>query len=160
MPPAMDLNKIAAAISPEDLSPEQLVTAFLVHRMKSLGKDALQDLTSLASTLAEGCSAETLCEVADTLQEIIFPEVLGNIVPSETETTERLTKHTQWVADRIKELRNKKNWTQEKLAQESGLPQSHISRLEKAQHSPSNKTLERIAKALGVGLSKLDPSEW
>ena len=48
--------------------------------------------------------------------------------------------------------------TQEQLAAKAGLPQSHISRLEGAKHSPSRATLEKIAAALEVPLSCLDPS--
>jgi transcriptional regulator with XRE-family HTH domain len=58
----------------------------------------------------------------------------------------------------IKELQLKAGWTQEQLAAESGLPQSHISRLEAGKHSPSRATLEKIAKALGVDVAVFDPS--
>ncbi|MDM8008608.1 MAG: helix-turn-helix transcriptional regulator [Phycisphaerae bacterium] len=44
------------------------------------------------------------------------------------------------------------------LASKSGLPQSHISRLEAGRHSPSHKTLEKLASALAVPVNRLDPS--
>ena len=49
--------------------------------------------------------------------------------------------------------------TQVELAEKSGIPQSHISRLESNKHSPSRATLKRIAKALKVDLSELDPTD-
>ena len=63
-----------------------------------------------------------------------------------------------YVSKRIRELREKAGWTQEDLAQKTGLPQSHISRLENGKHSPAHATLEKIAAALGVGVGEIDPS--
>jgi transcriptional regulator with XRE-family HTH domain len=51
----------------------------------------------------------------------------------------------------IKSLREDKNLTQEKLAEDAGLTRGYISRLEKgtyADDSPSIKTLRKIAKGL------------
>jgi transcriptional regulator with XRE-family HTH domain len=48
--------------------------------------------------------------------------------------------------------------TQEQLAAKSGLPQSHISRIENAKHSPSLATLQKIAAALGVPVERFDLS--
>jgi hypothetical protein len=42
--------------------------------------------------------------------------------------------------------------------EKSGLPQSHISRLERARHRPSRATVEKIARALGRLVSDFDPS--
>ncbi len=63
-----------------------------------------------------------------------------------------------FVSRRIRELRKTAGLTQEALAEKSGLPQPHISRLERGEHSPSRVTLEKLAGALGVPLSELDPS--
>lgn len=70
-----------------------------------------------------------------------------------------LQKWVDWVSTKVQDLREKKGWTQEALAEKSGLPQSHISRIEGGKLSPSRKTIERLAKALGVTVSILDPSE-
>jgi transcriptional regulator with XRE-family HTH domain len=63
-----------------------------------------------------------------------------------------------WIAKRIKEIRKERHITQAELAGTSGLPQSHISRLEAGLHSPSFKTVEKIAKALGVEVGEIDPA--
>jgi DNA-binding XRE family transcriptional regulator len=65
----------------------------------------------------------------------------------------------EWVAKRLRDLRTAAKLTQEELAQKSGLPQSHISRIENAKHSPSRATLEKLAHALKVPLHEFDPSE-
>lgn len=64
----------------------------------------------------------------------------------------------QWVGGKIQELRAEKKWTQEDLAKKSGLPQSHISRIERFKLSPSRRTVERLAKAFGVPVGTLDPT--
>lgn len=69
-----------------------------------------------------------------------------------------LQKWVSWVSKQIKEAREQRNFSQQELADKSGLPQSHISRIENAKHSPSRLTLEKIAKALKVPLSRFDPS--
>jgi DNA-binding XRE family transcriptional regulator len=61
------------------------------------------------------------------------------------------------VSGRIKSLRTAAGLSQAELAARSGLPQSHVSRLEAAKHSPTRLTLEKIATALGRPLKELDP---
>lgn len=52
-------------------------------------------------------------------------------------------------------LREARDWSQNELAEKSGVNQSTISNIEAGKSSPSIDTLEPIAKALGVGLSVL-----
>lgn len=61
------------------------------------------------------------------------------------------------VSGRIKSLRTAAGLSQVELAERSGLPQSHISRLEAGKHSPTRLTLEKLAEALGRPLQDLDP---
>src|SRR5262249_30846685 len=69
-----------------------------------------------------------------------------------------LRRWIDFVSERIRGFRTEAGLTQTQLAEKSGLPQSHISRLENGQHSPSRATLERIAAALGRPVSDFDPS--
>lgn len=55
----------------------------------------------------------------------------------------------------IVRLRQKKNWTQEKLAFESDVSKAGMCVIESGQRSPSVKTLEKIAEALGVKVMEL-----
>jgi len=59
------------------------------------------------------------------------------------------------VAVRLKALRERKGWTQELLAQKAGIGRSHLARLETARQDPTLSTLEKLAKALGVRVSRL-----
>jgi transcriptional regulator with XRE-family HTH domain len=62
---------------------------------------------------------------------------------------------TKVVGANIKRFRRKKGLTQYQLAQDIGLRQESISRIEKGKYNPSLGTLERIAKALGVTVAEL-----
>ena len=61
------------------------------------------------------------------------------------------------VGAKIRDLRKQQKMTQHDLAEKSGLPQPHISRLERGVHCPSSKTIDRIAAALAVDAKHLDP---
>ena len=56
---------------------------------------------------------------------------------------------------RIRELRNKRRWSQEMLAERAGLSRTYLARLETARQDPTLSTLEKIAKALRVKVSVL-----
>lgn len=56
----------------------------------------------------------------------------------------------------LKRLRNKKKMTQEELAYEAGLEYKYIQRLEgKKPSSPTLNTLEKLARAFNISVSKL-----
>jgi len=56
---------------------------------------------------------------------------------------------------RLKELRNKKGWSQATLADKLGVTREYLARLEGGQHDPPLSTVERLAKILGVRISRL-----
>ena len=56
---------------------------------------------------------------------------------------------------RIRRLRQIKGYTQERLAEESGLSVAFIGLAERGKECPSIKTASRIAEVLGVSLSEL-----
>ena len=58
------------------------------------------------------------------------------------------------VNGRIRELLNERNWTEYKLAKESGLSQSTISNIFKRNTVPSISTLELICGGFGISLSQ------
>ncbi len=60
------------------------------------------------------------------------------------------------LANRLRELRKKKKLTQEKLAEMAGIDYKHIQLLEsKKASAPKIDTLEKLAKAFNISLSKL-----
>jgi len=60
-------------------------------------------------------------------------------------------------AKRLRELRLKKEWTQEQLAEFADLSYRHVQRLESLKNPPPAKidTLEKLAKAFKLSISKL-----
>lgn len=64
------------------------------------------------------------------------------------------------LGERLKDLRRKKKLTQEKLADLAGLEYKYIQRLEsKKPSSPTLNTLEKLAKAFNIRISKLIDSK-
>lgn len=59
------------------------------------------------------------------------------------------------VGKRIRELRKKKGWSQERLADEAGLHRAYMWGVEQGLRNPSLRNLARIADALVVGLADL-----
>jgi transcriptional regulator with XRE-family HTH domain len=57
----------------------------------------------------------------------------------------------------LRDLRLKKKWTQEQLAEYADLAYRHVQRLESTSNTPPAKidTLEKIAKAFGITISQL-----
>jgi transcriptional regulator with XRE-family HTH domain len=59
------------------------------------------------------------------------------------------------MAKRIREWRAKRGLSQRELATLSTVSREYIARIELGQHDPTLSTLEKLAKALGVKVSKL-----
>lgn len=85
--------------------------------------------------------------------ELPLPPINNEEAPRD----EKLRKWTEHVAKRIKALRNKKGWNQEELARRAGISQSHVCRIEQCYHAPAHKTIRKLAEALGVSPSEIDP---
>ena len=72
---------------------------------------------------------------------------------------EAIGRRREAISTKLKDLRRAQNLTQAQVAERSGLPQSHISRLEAGQHSPSLRTVEKLAHAFNVSIGALDPAQ-
>lgn len=59
----------------------------------------------------------------------------------------------------LKAAREAAGMTQEQLSLKSGQPAEHIARIERAEHSPSNKTVTALAAALGATTEAIYPRE-
>ena len=150
------------AVSP-DIHHEAITMALaiLVDRIRGLPKEDRNDLFELAKELPAAADDDELASIVVAMREILEQTPIAVRAMDQTATEgpgERLSKWLTFVSGRIKSLRKSKGFTQEELAQRTGLPQSHISKLENGKHSPSAMTLEKIARALGVPTAELDPS--
>ena len=66
--------------------------------------------------------------------------------------TDKLTKK---LADRLKRLRQERGWSLDRLAEESGLSRATLSRLEKAEVSPTAEVLSKLCRAYALAMSRL-----
>lgn len=57
---------------------------------------------------------------------------------------------------RLIALREQRNWTRYRLAQETGLSQGHLASIERGEVSPSIEVVKKITRALGCSLAELD----
>jgi ribosome-binding protein aMBF1 (putative translation factor) len=135
-----------------------LAICVLRGRISALPPEDKNDLYELLPSLL-GDDEEERESAQQTVKEIL-DQSGGRIRPLELpiHPAESLRNWIEFISRRIRERRLSAGLTQEQLAAKAGLPQSHISRLESGQHSPTAKTLEKIASALGVSVSVFDPS--
>ncbi|MGA2498598.1 MAG: helix-turn-helix domain-containing protein [Tepidisphaeraceae bacterium] len=132
----------------------------VTQRALELPDDDKKDLFELLTELPKAETAEDARAIMRAMEEILMQEPADvSAMPLEDgPRPARLQKYVGYISQRIRQLRKSKRWTQAQLAEKSGLPQSHISRLEKGQHSPSHMTLEKLATAFGLSVEELDVS--
>ena len=132
--------------------------------LKNLPARKRERVFRLFSLLEATESNEDYQEIANAIGEILAKA--GNRVPKgktidldadvpeqAKRSVEEYYKHT---GDTIRKRRMALKMTQVELAAKSGLPQSHICRLEVGKHAPTRVTIQRLAKALKTKPSMLD----
>lgn len=137
-----------------------MAVGIVVERIRRLSAEDRSDLYELMKDFAQAKTREDFESITTAMTEILDQDC-GHVLPLEMDEEQPgagLQKWLDFVSKRIRTLREDARLTQEELADKSSLPQSHISRLENAKHSPSRVTLEKIAAALGVPVSQFDPS--
>jgi transcriptional regulator with XRE-family HTH domain len=65
------------------------------------------------------------------------------------------TSSQQKLGKRLRELRNAKGWSQERLSIETKVDRSYISEIERGTRNPSLTTLSKLAKALDISVADL-----
>lgn len=131
----------------------------VVKRIQPLPHDDRQDLYELVKGLATAETREDLENISVAMLEILdqTPSQIRKMELAEEELQPGLQKWLEFVSGRIHEVRSAAGLTQEQLAEKSGLPRSHISRLENGKHSPSRSTLEKIADCSRSQVGKTRP---
>jgi len=136
-----------------------MAISVLVERIRTLPEEDRKDLFELSNALFAAETDEDRESAAQAMTEILEQAPIRVSRPADLgEPGPGLRKWMGFVGDRIREARRQAGLTQKELAQQSGLRQSHLSRLERRRHSPSFVTVEKIAQALGIPVSQLDPS--
>ncbi len=136
--------------------PTTLAIAVLQDRIRTLPAADREDLYQLTKAMFRAESEEESLAVARGIQEI-FDQQQGHVHKvTPEEPSQELQDWMNFVGGHIRQNREKRGLTQAELARKTGLPQSHISRLENCKHSPSFSTIEKIALALEIDPSELD----
>lgn len=135
-----------------------MAIGIVIERARQLDAQDRQELCDLIGSLTSDSSEEETEAVRVAVHEILEQATSGvsTMTWSAGERPERLQKWIDHVAARVGQLRNAAGLTQIQLAERSGLPHSHISRIESARLSPSRMALEKIAAALGCDLPEID----
>lgn len=127
-----------------------LSLTILLERIQLLDKEDKKDICELFAYIPNVIDdTEELQSIFQAVHEILEQKP-GGLFKIDLTQDSGIEKWAEHIGTKIKESRKKANFTQEELAKQSGIPQSHISRLENGKHNPSNFTLEKIAKALNI----------
>jgi DNA-binding XRE family transcriptional regulator len=158
---AASTHKRNQEVSPAEIKLREAAIATILERILSLPQEAKDDLMAVLMEARECNTPEKTSEIEDAVREILYPQLAGELVKGSAGNatrTENLKKRSVWIGAKIKEFREQRGFTQQKLSEATGLPQSHICRLELGQHSPSFATLTKVAKALDVSVGDMDPA--
>ncbi len=133
----------------------------LAQTIRQLSEDDFDDLIDLMQRTKRTDDQEEYDSLIRAMKEILEPEpIAAHPFPLADEPlTPALKQWAEHVGGKIRELRNQAGMTQTDLAEAAGLTQSHVSRLENAEHSATHLTLTKIARALGVEVGDLDPCD-
>jgi DNA-binding transcriptional regulator YiaG len=129
------------------------------RRLVKLSKPEWERLENLAVQLKDANEEERL-EIVETILEVVLPEdLIGGVGHSKADaaTKRKVMAFQQSIGSEIRKRRKALRMTQQTLAVKSGLPQSHVSRIECGEHTPSDLTVEKLSRALGAKPSEIDP---
>ena len=130
----------------------------IIHQLKHIPKADREDLFELFPALEGTEDGPERDEIVKTIMEILAQSPARAVTmpefPGEVAKLKAWSKH---VGGKIREIRSRAGMTQKELAKKSGIGQGYISRIERAEHSPTHKTLRKIAESLGVEVGNIDP---
>jgi ribosome-binding protein aMBF1 (putative translation factor) len=141
------------------ISPEEKA---LLDRILKMPRARQQRIFRLVEACRTASSEGEEAEIVAALSEVVFGEAkdytASELGSDDTRKgKDALARHRQYVGAQIRKFRQKLKMSQEELAAKAGLPQTHISRLENGLHAPTYLTIEKLAGALRVKQSQLDP---
>ncbi len=159
----MTIQEASETVRGSDYYHEALTMALgiLAERLCVLPAADRDDLYALLRELPNAESSEERESFLVTMREILAPSPLRMQRMDQTGDFRPGLRLRQWIDEvgaKIKSLREQAGLSQVELAEKSGLPKNHVSRIEGGTHSPTRRTLEKLAGALDVPLSAIDPA--
>lgn len=142
---------------PDDVQVVVMALSIIMKRIESLPKPDREDLFALTREWEKAGTEEELLSIRRAMREILAQTPVTARPLPKPRDAEGLEKWAAHVGAKIRALREVAGLSQVQLAEKAGIPQPHLSRLERAEHSATHKTLVKIATALGVDVGKIDP---
>ena len=145
---------------PNDLKLPIMALGVLIQRIGTLPRADRDDLFELLQAWRNAQEPEEQQSLQEAMEEILaqMPITVRSMPLGDPPHLARgLKPWAEHVGTAIRKLREGAGFSQAQLAEQAGLTQSHVSRLENAEHSATNLTLEKIAKALGTTIAQIDP---
>jgi len=129
----------------------------VLNRIEQLSKEDRDDMFEAFLSLKKDSSSENRDAVQATFEEILGQTEI-KIVEEEIGVAAQSSNWSDFVSRKLLELRKQAGMTQKDVAEAAKMQQSHICRIERREISPSQKTIKRLAIALGVSVCVFDPS--
>lgn len=154
------MTLVADKTAKPDLRPEQRAALERFLRLRPTQQERVLRLCTLHQ---EATDEQEALEISEILAEILFrdPKDLTATAINEERSKDAgkaLGKHRTYVGAQIKKHRQQLKMSQETLAKKAGIPQSHVCRLETGKHAPTYLTIEKLAEAMNIKSSLLDPA--
>lgn len=150
-------------LEPQAIDQGAVEKALLVFR--NLPPQKRERVAKMLELLETAESAEEGQEIAKAITEVLAKAAGhmppgGQVIDLEHGVSDRakatVRGYYRNIGNAIRTHREKMGLTQKQLAEASGLPQSHISRLEAGLHAPTQITIRKIAEGLNVDPGQID----
>ena len=140
------------------------VKAEVKRVLESLPSETAEDLIELLGMLKRETDLKVKSGISQTIEEILFPSSMlvdlkeeYDLEHESAEVRQRVNDYRRKSGECIRTRRCELGMSQEELANLAGISQSHVCRLETGVHVPTYETIKKVAKALDIHPSKLDP---
>jgi ribosome-binding protein aMBF1 (putative translation factor) len=136
-----------------------LAIAVLQERLSKMAEEDREALYELVKILWCSTDEDEKQEAKIAINEIMDQDVSKfQLMEDPRSEMQSCEKWIVYVSERIRTARKAAGLTQIQLAEVADLTQSHISRIERGEHSPTRKTIEKIAAAVSKPVVFFDPS--
>lgn len=132
--------------------------------LESLPIETAEDLIELLGMHKHETDAKVKSGIAQTIEEILFPSSMivdlkeeYDLEQESPDVRERVKDYRQKSGECIRARRVELGMSQDDLANLAGISQSHVCRLETGVHVPTHATIQKVAEALKIHPSMLDP---
>jgi DNA-binding XRE family transcriptional regulator len=143
---------------PQEVRSGLLALSILIERIGALPEADRDDLFELLQEWRAVESEEDRRSIHLAMEEILAQApITVQPLPDAPAKSPKQQPWCEHVGRRIRELRTAAGLSQQELAEKARLTQSHISRIENAEHRPNHFTISKIAEALGVEVGNIDP---